>query len=483
MRAHIFTMACVAFGFMVAASCSSGAKSTACATSADCLSGQICDKGLCLGSAATAAGSGSTSGAATGTGASSGSGGTNGASATTSASLVCACDTTCCSQPAAAGLICPDGSACTAAGSYCNDQSGRCDGFDPCTGDSGTWTCGQATTTSSGSSSGSGATSTSASTSSSTSSSGGTSGVASIDPTGLSFAIVGDTRPGDATSPYPTQIIQQIYQDFQGLSPQPLAVVATGDFQEANGDATLAATDIAAYESAVALFTAGPTYPTMGNHECVSTNATGTDCAGGNTTPNYLAYLQLLSDLKVPNTNGLPYYSEILTAPNGDTAKFVMTAANAWDGTQKSWFDTTLKVASTFTFVARHEPDDAQGCTNSTANDNTTNSCVYIADVQSVINANPGAVTLKLEGHTHETRFDNANDAIVSGSGGAPIETTCAGNSSNTTYCNFGYVLCQEWTDKTFHCTAYDAMTGPLATPPPRVAANGLPTGTLKYAH
>jgi hypothetical protein len=191
----------------------------------------------------------------------------------------------------------------------------------------------------------------------------------------------------------------------------------------------------------------------------------------------------MLVDLSInPNTNSQPYYYKTVTAPNGDTAKFISTAAQAWDSTQLSWLESTLAVPSTFTFLGRHEPDDAVGCTDSTAGDNTTNNCPFIAQVQSAINAAPGSVTLKLTGHTHEIRFDNDNDAIVSGSGGAPIETTCSSNSTSTTYCNFGYVYCQELVNKTFLCTAYDMTSGAVSTPSPRIAANGTPTGTLTYA-
>lgn len=262
-----------------------------------------------------------------------------------------------------------------------------------------------------------------------------------------------------------------------------MAVVATGDFQE-DGDTTSATTEIDDFESAIALYTAGPTYPAMGNHECVSTSITTYCAVGGYTTVNFDAFMQMLVDLKTPNTNGKPYYYETLTAPNGDTAKFVQTAAQAWDSTQVSWLTTTLAVPSTFTFLARHEPDDAVGCTNSTTNDNTTNSCPFIADVQKAINAAPVPVTLKLTGHTHEIRFDNQNDAIVSGAGGVAIESGCSGNSTNTTYCNYGYVYCQELTNKTFLCNAYDATSGLVTTPGPHIAANGAPNpGTLNYAN
>ncbi len=372
---------------------------------------------------------------------------------------------------ASPGTTCPSGKVCYGTvpdgggNFFCNFQTGKCDPFDPCNGNSGTWSCNG---TGSGGQTG-----------------GSTGGTVAIDPSGISFVVVGDTRPDSPGSPYPTQTIQAIFNDFSALSPKPMAVVATGDFQE-EGD-TNSYAEIQDYESAVALFSS-PTYPSMGNHECVSTSITTCCGVSGpnsyNNTTAFSNFMQMLTDLNVPGTNGEPYYYETLTAPNGDTAKFVVTAANAWDSTQASWFDGTLAVPSTFTFVARHEPDDAIGCSDSTPGDNTTSDCPYIADVQTSINAHPGSVTLKLEGHTHELRFDDANDAIVSGGGGVAIEQTCSSNSTNTTYCNHGYVWCQERTDKTLLCTVYDAASNsPVSAPPPRVAANGTPTGTLNYAN
>jgi hypothetical protein len=507
----------VAAALSFVASCS-GSSTKGCKTNADCAIGQVCNKGLCYIEKTTSAGSASAGGTSTGghaAGTSNGGVGSNGGqtagnngsstggngqaassggqggsstgnptgwtnggtgsqsnggsgSAGTGGSG-CWCSSSCCSQDevnAAPGNACyPSGKICYGTDSdggafFCNYQTGKCDPFDPCNGASGTWSCDGGVTTTGGTSTG---------------------GAVTVDPTGVSFVIVGDTRPNDPGESYPTSTIQQIFSDFNNLSPKPMAVVATGDFQE-EGDSNSYA-EIQDYESAVALYTAGPTYPAMGNHECVSTSIT-TYCevSGPNSSNNTTAFsnfMQMLTDLGVPGTNGQPYYYETLTAPNGDTAKFVITAANAWDSTQNTWLSNTLSsVPSTFTMIARHEPDDAIGCSDSTANDNTTSNCPFIADVQTAINNNPGKVTLKLEGHTHDIRFDNTNDAIVSGAGGVAIESTCSSDSTNTTYCNYGYVYCQELTNKSLLCTAYDATSGALATPGPRVVTAG---GVMNY--
>jgi hypothetical protein len=514
--------------FFAAPSCSSGGGNSAgCTTNADCPSTAVCSGGKCLLNRGSGSGSGSgsnssssssgsqasgSSSSSSGTssctgfpcGGSSSSGSSSGSSTCTgfpcggssssssgsgSVSDGCYCTTSCCSideANAPSGTQCPGTTkycygTSDAGPFYCNIQNGKCDPFDPCSGASGAYVCDGGT--SSGSSS---------------SSSGGP---ATVDPTGLSFVITGDTRPDSSGQSYPTTIVNQIYTDFTELSPRPLAVIATGDFQE-EGDSN-PTSEIGDYENAIAIFAPyGPTYPSMGNHECVSTNIlTYCEVSGPNSSNNtsaFTAYMGMMSTLTSQHptwfptsTNGQPYYYETITAPNGDSAKFVITAANAWDSNQVAWLGTTLAIPSTFTFIARHEPDDAVGCTDSTANDNTTSNCPFIADVQTAINAATVPVTGKLEGHTHDIRFDTYNDAIVSGSGGVAIEAGCT--QSDTIYCDYGFVWCQELTNKTFLCSAYDYMstTAPVmapasgtnpAAPMQFIMANGSPNpGTVSY--
>ena len=55
-----------------------------------------------------------------------------------------------------------------------------------------------------------------------------------------------------------------------------------------------------------------------------------------------------------------PYYSiNVNAADNSWTAKFVITAANAWDTAQQTWLQSTLAQKTTYTFIVRHEPSDA----------------------------------------------------------------------------------------------------------------------------
>ncbi|HUB06782.1 MAG TPA: metallophosphoesterase [Myxococcales bacterium] len=509
------------------ASCSSNT-TKGCVTNADCAIGQVCNKGLCYIEKTTSAGSASAGGTSTGghaAGTSNGGVGSNGGqtagnngsntggngqaassggqggsstgnptgwtnggtgsqsnggsgSAGTGGSG-CWCSSTCCSQDevnAAPGNACyPSGKICYGTDSdggafYCNYQTGKCDPFDPCSGASGTWSCDGGVTTTGGTSTG---------------------GAVTIDPTGMSFVATGDTRPDSSGQPYPQQIVNQIYTDFGALSPKPMAVIATGDFQE-EGDSN-PTQEIDDYEAAINLFNPSTTYPAMGNHECVSTSIT-TYCGAGssNNTSAYSAYLQMLVDLGInSSTSGLPYYYRTLTAPNGDTAKFVILAAQAWDSAQVTWLNTTLStVPTTFTFIARHEPDDAVGCSDSTANDNTTNSCPFIADVQTAINSNPGKVTMLVEGHTHEMRFSVSTDEIVSGGGGVAVESGCT--ASDDLYCGWGYVYCQERTDKSMICNMYDyqsgsvtGMTYPGATGSYTTysAVTVTPAGVMSYAN
>ena len=84
-----------------------------------------------------------------------------------------------------------------------------------------------------------------------------------------------------------------------------------------------------------------------------------------------------------------PYYSINVNAPdNSWTAKFVVTAANAWDTAQESWLETTMAQPTTYTFVVRHESSDA-----------TPPLPPGVAGVDAVLAKYP--YTLLLVGHTH----------------------------------------------------------------------------------
>ena len=227
-------------------------------------------------------------------------------------------------------------------------------------------------------------------------------GVSGGTASSLYFAIVGDTRPAnpDDTSAYPTSIITKIYADVQGLSPKPLFVVTSGDYMFATPGKGTAAPQMNLYLSAQKQFT-GAAFPAMGNHEC--TGATDSNCAT-TATENFNVFMsQMLAPLSVTK----PYYVVNINATdNSWTAKFVFIAANAWDSTQSTWLDTTLGQTTTYTFVVRHEPAEA-------------NTAPGVTPSEAIMAKHP--YTLALTGHTHTySHYSDSPKQIVIGNGGAP---------------------------------------------------------------
>ena len=247
----------------------------------------------------------------------------------------------------------------------------------------------------------------------------------------LYFGIVGDTRPPnpDETANYPTAIITKIYSDIAALSPQPLFVVGTGDYMFANPGNGQAAPQLSFYMGARKQF-GGTFYPAMGNHEC--TGATASNCASS-PTENMKAFL---STMLGPISQTQPYYVINVTATdNSWTAKFVFIAANAWDSTQSSWLTTTLSQATTYTFVVRHEPAEANTAPGVTPSD-------------SIIASHP--YTLLITGHTHTYgHYSSTPKAIVIGNGGAPI----------TGSADYGFGLVLQRSDGTLQVDVIDYMS------------------------
>jgi hypothetical protein len=225
----------------------------------------------------------------------------------------------------------------------------------------------------------------------------------------LLFAIVGDTRPAnvDDTSGYPTTIIDTIFKDVAARSPQPSFVVSTGDYQFStapppSGSTSTSAPQLALYMSARANFP-GQQFPAMGNHEC--NGYTASNCGSGNTDGVTDNYSNFISTMLGPLGQTKPYYSIDIKAPDGSwTSKLVFVAANAWDSTQSSWLDATLAVATTYTFVIRHEATEANTAPGVTPSD-------------SIIAKYP--LTLEICGHTHD--YSKSGNKIVMGNGGAPL--------------------------------------------------------------
>jgi hypothetical protein len=228
----------------------------------------------------------------------------------------------------------------------------------------------------------------------------------------LFFAVTGDTRPDviNSTSTYPTTLVNKIFTDIQGLNPRPQFVVATGDYMFASTTSSTAQAQMDLYSQAAALFTGGPLYPVMGNHEC--DGATASNCAG-RTTNNLTAFKQgVLANIG----KTLTYYSVSFSSSDPSypwTAKMIVLSCNEWDSTQLSWFNQQIAVPTTYTFVTRHESSHADAI------------APCINDSDPVLMAHPP--NLLLVGHTHTfevfARGSMYNplpvDEVVAGMGGA----------------------------------------------------------------
>jgi hypothetical protein len=277
----------------------------------------------------------------------------------------------------------------------------------------------------------------------------------------LVFGVIGDTRPPNEDDPsgYPTAIITKIFQDIEAQSPRPALVVGTGDYQFSSTSSTSDANEQLQYYMTARGNFSGAFFPAMGNHECgVGTGCSTSDncnCVagqGGAGTANLTAFL---SEMLAPISQTLPYYSiNVSATDNSWTAKFVMTAANAWDSAQQSWLTTTLAQKTTYTFVVRHEPTDTA----------VTDVPPGVAGVDALLVQYP--YTLLLVGHTHNyghftsyfpgtlacgSNCPPASKAVVIGNGGAPL--------SSSKY-DYGYGLFSQRCDGAIVVDEYDYMTG-----------------------
>ncbi len=359
------------------------------------------------------------------------------------AGLVCAAPGSC----AASGGTSPAGSSgtvgSTSGGSTTSGSTGSTGGSSG-GGSSASASSGGSSGGSTGGSTGSGGGSTSGSTGgSSGGSTGGALQVASLD-----FVVVGDTRPASsctdsASCAYPTQVIDDIFTQVKGLSPAPAFAVATGDYMDnAPGDGT-AAWQIQQYLSAQQIF-GGPLFPAMGNHECGGG-------ASSNCTPPYganedmAAYLGMLATLDLQNA--VPYYAVNVSMASGQTAKLLVIAANAWDQTQADWLTSALGQPTSYTFIVRHEPATivGTGCAGLDASEQI---------LSSYLQQNPGGVTYKFVGHTHEYLIDGQNGEVIVGNGGAPWSKSATG------LLTYGFLLCRERADSAIQCELNDSQGG-----------------------
>jgi hypothetical protein len=253
----------------------------------------------------------------------------------------------------------------------------------------------------------------------------------------LRFAVVGDTRPPseDDTSGYPTTIITKIWQDVEATSPHPQFAISTGDYIFANPSGSTQMTQLNYYMQARAAYT-GLQYPAMGNHEC--TGATDSNCGSGSRDGITANMTDFITTMLHPLGVTLPYYSEQFSSSNGTwTAKLVVIACNAWSSTQASWLTSQLSQATTYTFVVRHEGNDALATT-------PTPPC---GESQTIIAAHP--LTLLIVGHTHKYAHYASDKEIIVGNGGAPL----------TSGMNYGYVIVSRNASGTLSVSAHDYMT------------------------
>ena len=261
----------------------------------------------------------------------------------------------------------------------------------------------------------------------------GTIGVTGGSVSSLFFAVVGDTRPAnpDATSSYPTPIIQKIYADIEAMSPRPQFVITTGDYMFASPSSGEAQPQLDLYMQAASQFD-GPIFAAMGNHEC--TGATDSNCAVAPTS-NTQAFMQTLMK---PLGVTVPYYTIPISDTGGAwTAKIVVAACNAWDATQYAWLQGELAKPTTYTFIVRHEPAHTSGPPCVTEMDALLKTTTY---------------DLFIVGHSH--LYEHYGKQLTVGNGGAPI----AGSGT------YGYGTVQQQASG-FVVTQYDYMTAaPIGT-------------------
>jgi hypothetical protein len=266
----------------------------------------------------------------------------------------------------------------------------------------------------------------------------------------LRFAIIGDTRPAnlDDTAHYPTDIVRQIWTGVEAEQPHPPFAVTTGDYMFASTQGHEQDPQLDLYLGARAAYH-GIVYPALGNHEC--NGFTNSNCGPGGVTGSPANYQSFLARMIEPIGEHRPYFVERFAAADASwTAKFVVIAANAWTADQGSWLELALSEPTTYTFVVRHEPHDADtapGVTPSAA----------------ILARHP--MTMLITGHTHTYRHIPGYREIIVGNGGAPL----------TSGTNYGYVIVARGADGILSYTAYDyasheivdqfAIT-PAGTPP-----------------
>ncbi len=249
----------------------------------------------------------------------------------------------------------------------------------------------------------------------------------------FSFAVVGDTRPAneDDVTGYPTSVITKIWADVEARTPHPDFAVSTGDYMFASPTAAMPTVDaqLDLYMHARAQYT-NAVFPAMGNHEC--TGATASNCGPGSTSGITLNMAEYEKRMLNPLGIMQPYFAFPFHATdNSWTAKVVVVAANAWSPAQSAWLDQTLAMATTYTFVVRHESSQ-------------TTETPGVTPSQAIIDKYP--LTMLIVGHTHTWEHYAPDHEVIVGNGGAPL-------TSGTGY---GYTIVERLASGVIQTTAYD---------------------------
>ncbi len=250
----------------------------------------------------------------------------------------------------------------------------------------------------------------------------------------LDFAIVGDTRPPvpNLVNLYPTAIITKIWQGVQAEQPPLSFAITTGDYIFSTKNSSTAAPQFDLYLAARAKF-AGKVFYALGNHEC--TGATASNCGAGNADGETGLFNTFKAKLLAQIGKTQPYYALKFKAADGKwTAKFVVIAANAWDATQAAWLDQALAEPTTYTFVVRHEGDQA------TEAPGVLPSAAIFAKYP---------YTLLIAGHTHTYAHYASKREFILGTGGAPLATAV----------NYSYGVVRQLPNMMLDINVYDYTT------------------------
>lgn len=247
----------------------------------------------------------------------------------------------------------------------------------------------------------------------------------------LDFAVVGDTRPAlpDGISGYPVGVITRIWQDVENEMPRPSFAVTTGDYLLADPWSDEGGEQLDAYLTARANFE-NTVFYALGNHECATT--TTSNCGPGTFWGETHPYRDFKAKMLSVIGRTDPYYSFRVDANDGSwTAKFVVIAGNYWNADQAAWLDQAMADPTTYTFVVRHEGYAA-------------NTAPGVTPSEAILAQYP--YTLMLAGHVHTFTYDLGHKEVLTGNGGAPLESSV----------NYGYTVVQRDDDGTIRVTNYD---------------------------